>query len=80
MLGGFGRNVPDPLFPEVGQFDLDGSGRVAVPDLLLMLGAFGRQCTRLPTSSTGGVPTEPTWYDLNTEPTPIVTWGKGLKF
>jgi hypothetical protein len=37
-------------------------------------------CTRLPTSPNGGVPTEPTWYDLNTEPTPISTWGKGADY
>eukprot|EP01043_Picozoa_sp_COSAG02_P057026 COSAG02_NODE_6857_length_3324_cov_17.657674_2_plen_808_part_01 len=72
MLGAFGSPM--------AQFDLDASGRVAVPDLLLILGAFGRECTRQPTSEAGGVPTESTWYDLNAEPTPIVTWGKGVDY
>ena len=65
----------------LAQFDLDDSGGINVPDLLLLLGVFGVPCTRGATGAGGAaVPTVPTWYDLNTTPTPIATWGKGVDF
>lgn len=70
LLGAFGGTTATP---GLAQFDLDDSGRIAVPDLLLLLGVFGVPCSRAP-----AIPTAATWFDLNTEPTPIATWGKGV--
>ena len=63
------------VVPAAREFDLSGNGVIDVNDMLLMLGSFGAACTR-----EAAVPEEPTWFDENSNPEALATWGTAVDY